>query len=191
VPQIEVTFDIDANGIVHVSAKDHGTGKEQKIRIESSSGLSKEEIDRMEREAKEHEEEDKVALEKVEARNSLDSLVYSTEKSMKEFGEKIGPKEKKAVEDALAKAKEALKSEDTAAIKKATEELNEAAHKLSETVYQEAQKKAQQQDGKQNPGDQQNPGGQQQGPQEGSKSSTNEKVVDAEYEVVDDEKKKK
>jgi len=196
IPQVEVTFDIDANGIVHVSAKDLGTGKEQKIRIESSSGLSKEEIDKMEREAKEHEEEDKAALEKVEARNNLDSLVYSTERSMKEFGEKINAADKKKVEEALVKAKEALKSEDAAVLKKATDALNEAAHKLSETVYQEAQKKAQQQQqsGPANGGQQAGGGGKQQGPsgdQGDNKSSTDEKVVDAEYEVVDDEKKKK
>jgi len=186
VPQIEVTFDIDSNGIVHVSAKDLGTGKEQKIRIESSSGLSKEEIEKMEKEAKAHEEEDKKILEKVEAKNTLDSTIYSTEKSLKELGDKIDEKTKKEVEKALKKAKEDVKSEDAETLKKATEELNTATHKLSEILYKEAAQKAQAEQaaagGK--------PGATGAGAeQDNKKSSTDEKVVDAEYEVVDDEKK--
>jgi len=187
VPQIEVTFDIDSNGIVHVSAKDLGTGKEQKIRIESSSGLSKEEIEKMEKEAKAHEEEDKKILEKVEAKNTLDSTIYSTEKSLKELGDKIDEKTKKEVETALKKAKEDVKSEDVETLKKATEELNAATHKLSEILYKEAAQKAQAEQaatgGK--------PGDTGAGAEKNDKkSSTDEKVVDAEYEVVDDEKKK-
>ena len=186
VPQIEVSFDIDSNGIVHVSAKDLGTGKEQKIRIESSSGLSKEEIEKMEKEAKAHEEEDKKILEKVEAKNTLDSTIYSTEKSLKELGDKIDEKTKKDVEKALEKAKEDVKSEDAETLKKATEELNTATHKLSEILYKEAAQKAQ--------AEQTAASGKTGAPgagakQNNKKSSTDEKVVDAEYEVVDDEKK--
>lgn len=169
VPQIEVTFDIDANGIVHVSAKDLGTGKEQKIRIESSSGLSKEDIDRMTKDAQAHADEDKKKRELVEAHNHLDSLVYSTEKSLKEMGDKVSEDEKKKVEEALAKAKEALKSEDSAVLKKAEEELTAVSHKIAEEMYKQASAKA-------------GAAGAEAGPKAGGK----EDVVDAEYKVEDD-----
>ncbi|MBN2834978.1 MAG: molecular chaperone DnaK [Candidatus Delongbacteria bacterium] len=135
VPQIEVTFDIDANGIVHVSAKDLGTGKEQKIRIESSSGLSDSEIEKMVKDAEANAEADKIAKEKVEARNNADSLVFQTEKSLKEYGDKISGDDKAAIEKAIEDVKEALKGDDVAAIKAKTEALTTAAHKLAEEMY--------------------------------------------------------
>ena len=139
VPQIEVTFDIDANGIVHVSAKDLGTGKEQSIRITASSGLSKEEIDKMVRDAEAHAEEDKRKREVIEARNHADSMVYSTEKSLKEFGDKIDAVEKGNIENKIAELKKLMEGEDAEAIKKATDELAQAAHKLAEAMYAKTQ----------------------------------------------------
>ena len=135
VPQIEVTFDIDANGIVHVSAKDLGTGKEQSIRITASSGLSKEEIDKMVRDAEAHADEDRKKREVIEARNHADSMVYSTEKSLKEFGDKIDAVEKGTIENKVAELKKVMESEDAEAIKKATDELAQSAHKLAEAMY--------------------------------------------------------
>ncbi len=172
VPQVEVTFDIDANGIVHVSAKDLGTGKEQKIRIESSSGLSKEEVERMTKDAQAHAEEDKKKREAVEARNHLDSLVYSTEKTLKELGEKVTEDEKKKVNDALEKAKEALKGTDTEAMKKAEQELMTASHKIAEEMYKQAGAKQS--------------GAAGQGPNTQEAGNAKEDVVDAEYKVEDD-----
>jgi molecular chaperone DnaK len=137
VPQIEVTFDIDANGIVGVSAKDLGTGKEQKITITASSGISDSDIDRMVKEAEAHSEEDKQRRKQVEARNQLDSLVYNTQKTYDEHKEKIGPAEKGQVEEALAEARKALEGEDTAAMEKAGERLTQASHKLAEAMYQQ------------------------------------------------------
>lgn len=137
VPQIEVTFDIDANGIVHVSAKDLGTGKEQKIRIESSSGLSEEEIDQMVKDAEANAEADKAAKEKVEIRNNADSLVFQTEKSLSEYGDKISADDKAAIEKAIEDVKEALKGDDNEAIKAKTETLTTAAHKLAEEMYKQ------------------------------------------------------
>jgi molecular chaperone DnaK len=135
VPQVEVTFDIDANGIVHVSAKDLGTGKEQSISITASSGLSKEEIANMVRDAEAHADEDKKKREVVEARNHADSMVYSTEKSLKEHGDKIDAVEKGAIENKLAELKKLMDGEDAEAIKKATDELTHSAHKLAEAMY--------------------------------------------------------
>ncbi len=137
VPQIEVTFDIDANGIVHVSAKDLGTGKEQKIRIESSSGLSDAEIDQMVKDAEINAEADKAAKEKVEVRNNADSLVFQTEKSLKEFGDKISEEDKTAIEKAIEDVKESLKADDSDDIKAKTEALTTAAHKLAEEMYKQ------------------------------------------------------
>ncbi len=173
VPQIEVTFDIDANGIVHVSAKDLGTGKEQSIRITASSGLSKDEIDKMVRDAETHASEDKQKRELIEARNHADSLVYSTEKSLKEFGDKIDDGEKKKIEDGIAAVKKALEGSDAAAIKQASDELTQASHKLAEAVYAKAQ-----QSGEGQQGEPQQEGG-----------AGGEKVVEAEFEEVKDEKK--
>jgi molecular chaperone DnaK len=135
VPQIEVTFDIDANGIVHVSAKDLGTGKEQSIRITASSGLSKEEIDKLVKEAEMHSEEDRKRKELIEVRNEADSFAYSIERNIKEFGDKIGPAEKSRIEEAIAKLRKTLESDDVGAIRAAQEELTQASHKLAEAMY--------------------------------------------------------
>jgi len=181
IPQIEVEFDIDANGIVHVKAKDKATGKEQKIRIESSSGLSKEEIDKMMNEAKQHEGEDKKKHELVDARNQLDSLVYTAEKSLKEYGSKISADEKKKVEDVLAKAKTKLSSDDISEIKKSQDELAKVSHKLAEEMYkQTAQKQGQ--------GEKKKP---EAGEQKGEKKKSDEDIVDADYKVEDEGKDKK
>ena len=137
VPQIEVTFDIDANGIVHVSAKDLGTGKEQHIRIESSSGLSESEIDRMVKEAEANAENDKLEKEKVEAKNNADSLIYQTEKTLKEMGDKIGAADKQNIETAIADLRQALNSDNTADIKAKTESLQQAAYKIAEEMYKQ------------------------------------------------------
>jgi molecular chaperone DnaK len=174
VPQIEVTFDIDANGIVHVSAKDLGTGKEQSIRITASSGLSKEEVEKMVKEAEAHSAEDKKKRELIEARNQADSLAYSTEKSLKEFGDKIDAAEKQKIEDSLAVLKKALEGDDAEAIKKASDELMQASHKLAEAVYAKAQGGAAGDDAGETPKD------------AGAKG---EKVVDADFEEVKDDKK--
>ena len=139
VPQIEVTFDIDANGIVHVSAKDLGTGKEQSVRIESSSGLSESEIDRMVKEAEANAEADKREREKVEIRNEADSLVYATEKSMNELGDKVAGADKQKIDDAVAALKRALEGDNVEEIKVKTEELKQASYKIAEEVYKQQQ----------------------------------------------------
>ena len=139
VPQIEVTFDIDANGIVHVSAKDLGTGKEQSVRIESSSGLSESEIDRMVKEAEANAEADKREREKVEVRNEADSLVYATEKSMNELGDKVAGADKQKIDDAIAALKRALEGDNVEEIKAKTEELKQASYKIAEEVYKQQQ----------------------------------------------------
>jgi len=170
-----VTFDIDANGIVHVSAKDLGTGKEQSIRITASSGLSKEEIDKMVREAEAHSAEDKKKRELIEARNQADNLIYSTEKSLKEFGDKIDASEKKKIEDATAALKKEMEGNDADLLKKASDDLMQASHKLAEAVYAKAS--------------QAGPGEAGETPHEdGGKG---EKVVEAEFEEVKDDKDKK
>ena len=137
VPQIEVTFDIDANGIVHVSAKDMGTGKEQHIQITSSSGLSKEEIDRMVKDAEAHADEDKKQREAIDVKNEADSLVYQTEKSLKDLGDKINGAEKQKVEDAVANLKKAIEGGNTEDIKSKTEALKQASYKIAEEVYKQ------------------------------------------------------
>jgi molecular chaperone DnaK len=176
VPQIEVTFDIDANGIVHVSAKDLGTGKEQSIRITASSGLSKEEIDKMVREAEAHASEDKKRRELIEARNHADSTVYQTEKSLKEFGDKIDAADKQKIEEKLAELKKTMEGDDPEAMKKAGEELLQAAHKLAEAVYAQGQQAGA---GAEHEGD----------AASGEKSAKADNVVDADFEEVKDEKK--
>ena len=135
VPQIEVTFDIDANGIVHVHAKDLGTGKEQSIKITASSGLSEAEIQKLVRDAEAHAEEDKRRKELIETRNQADSMVYSVEKNIKEFGDKVDAAEKTKIEEAIAKTKKALEGDDIDAIKKAQDELMNVSHKLAEAMY--------------------------------------------------------
>jgi len=139
IPQIEVTFDIDANGILHVSAKDKGTGKEQKIRIEASSGLTEAEINRMRDEAKANEETDKAEREKIDKINAADSMIFQSEKNLKDYGDKISPDKKSAIDAALVNLKEAHKSQDIAAIDKATEEMNAAWHAASEDMAKAAQ----------------------------------------------------
>jgi molecular chaperone DnaK len=173
VPQIEVTFDIDANGIVHVSAKDLGTGKEQSIKITASSGLNEEDIKKMVRDAEAHAEEDKKRKEVAEARNQLDSLIYTTEKSLKEYGDKIDASEKQNIEGAVAKAKKAIESNDVGAIKSAQEDLTRSSHKLAEAMYAKASKGA----GAAGPGAEA-------GTQEGPRQKAQEDVVDADFEDV-------
>jgi molecular chaperone DnaK len=137
-PQIEVTFDIDANGIVHVAAKDLGTGKEQSIKITASSGLTEAEIQKLVREAESHAEEDKKKKELIETRNQADSMAYSVEKNIKEFGDKIDPSEKTRIEDAIAKVRKTIEGDDINAIKSAQEELTNASHKIAEAMYAKA-----------------------------------------------------
>ncbi len=173
VPQVEVTFDIDANGIVHVSAKDLGTGKEQSIRITASSGLSKEEIDKMVKDAESHAAEDKKKREAIEARNQADSMIYSTEKSLKEAGDKIDAVDKGNIENKIADLKKVMDSDDAEAIKKATDELAQAAHKLAEAMYANAQQAA----GAEGTGAEA-------GQQEGGAKPNDDKVVDADFEEV-------
>ncbi len=181
VPQIQVTFDIDANGIVHVSAKDLGTGKEQKIDITSSSGLSDEEIKRMQDDAKAHEAEDKKRKEAITAKNNAEALIYQAEKTVKELGDKADQGKVKEVNDAIAKLKETLKGNDTEKIKADAEALTKPLHELTEKLYQQAQQAQQAQQQAQN-------AGAQQGPQAGAKKDK-DNVVDADYKVVDDDKK--
>ena len=169
VPQIEVTFDIDANGIVSVSAKDKGTGKEQKITIQASSGLSEAEIDQMVKDAEANKEADQKVKEKIEARNHADGLVDSTEKALKEHGDKVSAEEKSKVETGINDLKEALKGEDVEAIKKKTGELTEASMKLGEAVYKDMQDKAKETA--------------QDGPKKEEKKK-DDNVVDAEFEDV-------
>jgi molecular chaperone DnaK len=189
VPQIEVTFDIDANGILHVSAKDLGTGKEQKISITGSSGLSKEEIDKMRQEAEAHAEEDKKAKEAIEIKNNADTLAYQSEKQLKELGDKIPAEKRKPVEDAIAAVREAINKNDTDAIKRAYDHLQSKFQDISAELYKQASagQGAGAQAGPQpGPETQSRPGSQPQG--EGARRDGD--VVDAEFEVVDEDKKK-
>ncbi len=175
VPQVEVTFDIDANGIVNVSAKDLGTGREQKITITASSGLSKEEIDRMMRDAESHSEEDKALRERIEARNKLDGMIYSTEKTLSENREKIDASAASTIEAAIAEAKSKLESGDTGELNAAYDNLVKSSHKLAEVMYQQAS--------------QQQPGGPTEGDTGASGAAAGgEDVIDAEYVDVDEKK---
>lgn len=180
VPRIEVTFNIDANGIVNVSAKDLGTGKEQKITIKSSSGLDKSEIDRMVKEATAHEAEDKKRKEGIEAKNNADSLIYQAEKTIKDMGDKADASKVSEIKDKIAALKEAMKTDDTDKIKAASEALTKPLYDLTSEMYKnaDAAQQAQQQAGAQ--------AGAQQAQSDGQKD---EKVVDADYTVVDDDKK--
>lgn len=174
VPQIEVTFDIDANGIVKVTAKDKGTGKEQQITISGSTALSDDEVDRMVKDAESHAEEDKKHKDEIEVRNQTDSLAYSTEQTLKDLGDKVPADQKKTAEDAVAEAKKALEGQDIEAIKAAGEKLQEVGHKLAEIVYSNAQQASAQQP---------------QGGAADAQQKPQDDVVDADYEVVDDDKK--
>jgi molecular chaperone DnaK len=177
VPQIEVTFDIDANGILHVNAKDKATGKESKITIKASSGLSEEEIQRMVKDAEAHAEEDRKLMETVQARNGLDALVHSVKKSLGEHGDKIGADEKAKIESAVSDAEETLKQNDATkeALEAKTEALAKSAQKLGEAMYAQAQAA---QGGEEHAGAGAGP----------SKGGGDEKVVDAEYTEVKDRK---
>jgi len=177
IPQIEVTFDIDANGIVKVSAKDQATGKEQSIQITASSGLSKEEIDQLIKDAEMNADEDKKKRELVEARNQADALIYSTEKSIKELGDKVDKETKSKVDDAAAALKTAIEGEDTAEIKRLSDELTNVSHKLAEAMYQQAAA-----------GQQAGPGAESAGQAGGA--APEEDVVDADFEEVKEDKKK-
>jgi molecular chaperone DnaK len=179
VPQIEVTFDIDANGIVHVSAKDLGTGKEQHIRIESSSGLSESEIDRMVKEAEANAENDKKEREKVEVKNEGDSLLYSAEKSLKELGDKVDPSDKQKIEAASADLKQALLGDDIELIKEKTEALKQASYKIAEEIYKQQQAAG---------GDAGDAGFTPGADADSSTGPTSGTADDVDYEVVDDDK---
>jgi molecular chaperone DnaK len=173
VPQVEVTFDIDANGIVHVAAKDLGTGKEQSIKITASSGLNEEEIKRMVADAEAHSSEDKKRKETVEARNQLDTLIYSTEKSLKEHGGDLEPGVKENIESALTQAKAALEGQDAQAMKTAADQLSQSSHKLAESMYAKASQQQKTQDTGEPEG---------QSTQDGNKKK--EDVVDADFTEV-------
>jgi molecular chaperone DnaK len=177
VPQVEVTFDIDANGILNVSAKDTATGKQQNITITASSGLTKDEVDRMVKDAESNAADDAKRKQDIETRNQADSLVYSTERTLSEHGSKLSESDRKAVEEALGEAKEALKGEDGERIKRAQDDLMKASHKLAEVMYREAQAKGQ----PGQPGAGQPSGAGPAGPKEGE-------VVDAEFEDLGDKK---
>jgi molecular chaperone DnaK len=177
-PQVEVTFDIDANGILHVSAKDRATGKEQKIRIEASSGLSDQEIDRMVKDAEAHASEDEERRSKVEARNQLDSLVYQVERDTEEWGDKVGGATKERIDAALAQAKEALKGDDLDALNAARDELMQAFSAAGQEMYQaQAEEEGE-------------PAAEAEAQAEGAQSAegeADEDVVEADYEIVDEE----
>jgi molecular chaperone DnaK len=176
VPQIEVTFDIDANGIVNVSAKDKGTGKEQKIQIQASGGLSDEEIEKMVKDAEANKEDDKKKRESVDVRNQADTLIHSTEKNLKEHGSKVSDAEKKSIEDGSAALKDSLKNEDIEDIKKKTEALVQASMKLGEAIYKSQQSTkpdSNKDDGKD------------------EKGKKDDDVVDADFEEVKDDNKEK
>ncbi|GHT84646.1 chaperone protein DnaK [Spirochaetia bacterium] len=190
VPQIEVAFDIDANGIVHVSAKDLGTGKEQKIRIESSSGLNDQDIERMVKEAELHAEEDKKEREKAEVRNEADTMIYGTEKNIKDLGDKISAEDKSKTEEAIAELRRVLEGGDIQTIKDKTEALKQVSYKIAEELYkQQAAQQGGAEDGGPGPdmgmggGPSAGPGGDASGPGNNTKSAE-----DADYEVVDDNK---
>ena len=175
-PQIEVTFDIDANGIVNVSAKDMGTGKEQSIKITASSGLSEEEIEKLVKDAELHGEEDKKKRELVDARNAADSLIYSTEKSLKEAGDKIDAGTKGEIDNAIGNLKKAMEGEDTSEIKRLSEELTQVSHKIAEVLYAQAAQS-------------QGQAGPEAGPAEEETAKKDEEVVDADFEEVKDDNK--
>jgi len=193
VPKIEVTFDIDANGIVHVNAKDMGTGKEQSIKITAPTKLSKEEIDRMVKEAEKFASEDTKKKEEVEVVNQADSLVYTTEKSLKDYGDKVSQQERANIETALNDLKQAIKDKNVDRIKKSMETLQQASYKLAEEIYKASAQKGQEGAGSQG-GPQagpEQPQGEAAGDQAGESGSKKDDIIDAEFRADDDEKKKK
>jgi len=169
-PQIEVTFDIDANGIVHVRAKDLGTGNEQKITITASSGLEEKDIEQMVKDAEAHAEEDRRQREVAEARNNAENLIYSTEKSLRDMGDKVDADTRAAIEAAGAELRTAIDADDAEAIKAKTDALMQASHKLAEAVYQQAQQ------------EQAPPSG-----GNGSGGTQDENVEEGDYEVIDED----
>jgi molecular chaperone DnaK len=177
-PQIEVTFDIDANGILNVAAQDKATGKQQNITITASSGLTKDEIERMVKEAEANSAEDSKRKQEIEVRNQTDSLVYSTERTLGEHGAKLAEGDRKVIDEALAEAREALKGEDIERMKRAQEGLSQASHKLAEIMYREAQAQGQ-------------PAGSSaaSGPRQGAPGPKEGEVVDADFEDLGDKKK--
>jgi molecular chaperone DnaK len=185
VPQIEVTFDIDANGIVHVSAKDLGTGKEQKIRIESSSGLSEGEIEKMVKEAESHATEDKQDRQRAEARNEADNLIYATEKSLRDYGSKVSAEDKAAIEKAIEELRSVLDSPDVARVKEKSEALKQASYRLAEEVYRTAGAQQEASGGDGGEAAEKPEGG---GSTAGSADSKAGRAEDVDYEVVDDDK---
>jgi len=186
-PQIEVAFDIDANGILHVSAVDKGTGKKQQIKIDKSGALSEDEIEKMVKEAEEHAQEDQKFKELVELRNHLDTMIFSTEKSLKEYGDKLKDNEKAEIEEAIKVAKEKLDSQDVEILKQAKTDFEQKAQKLGEIVYQEAMKQQKEQQQEQ-AGDQEQ--AQQQQTETQQEPPKDDDAVDADFEVVDDEENK-
>ncbi|HQF31326.1 MAG TPA: Hsp70 family protein, partial [Hyphomicrobiales bacterium] len=170
VPQIEVTFDIDANGIVNVSAKDKGTGKEQQIRIQASGGLSDTDIEQMVKDAEAHAAEDKARRELVEARNHAEALIHSTEKALADYGDKVSGADKSMIEAAVADLKKAIEDEDTDAIKEKTNALAQSSMKLGEAMYQAG-------------------AGADAGDEDAAPGGEGDDVVDADFEEVDDNKK--
>ncbi|MCU0613868.1 MAG: Hsp70 family protein, partial [Desulfobacterales bacterium] len=177
---IEVTFDIDANGIVNVSAKDLATAKEQSIQITASSGLSKEEIDQLVKDAELHSEEDKKTKELVEARNQADSLIYATEKSIKDLGEKVDASTKSNIASAIERLKKSMEGSDTNEIRRLSEELTQASHKLAEAMYQKASGASGAAGAQHGTGGQTGSAG---------RGATDDDVVDADFEEVKEDKK--
>jgi len=173
IPQIEVTFDIDANGILHVGAKDLGTGKEQKMTITAPLKMSSDDIDKKIKDAEKYAEEDKKRKEKVELQNQADTLIYTTEKTLKELGDKVSGDQKEKVEKAIERLRDALKSDDAARIKSGIEDLTKEMHAISTILYQQTQQQAGQAQQQEQPGEE----------------KKEEKVTDAEYKVVDEDKK--
>ncbi len=182
-PQIEVTFDIDANGIVHVSAKDKATNKEQAIKIQASGGLSEEDIQRMVKEAESHAEEDKKRKELIDAKNQADSMINATEKSLKEHGDKVSAEEKSAIETAISDLKAVLENDDASVITEKTNALTQASMKLGEAIYKAQSEEANATADAQASGGESNPSG-------SNNADTNEKVVEADFEEVNTEDKK-
>jgi molecular chaperone DnaK len=179
VPQIEVTFDIDANGILHVSARDRATGKEQKIRIEAPSGLSDAEIERMVKDAEAHASEDRERREKAEARNRLDSLIYQTEKNLEDWKDSIDDSATKEVEEKLERGRQALKQDDTAEIRSATEAIQQAVQAAAQQIYSKA-----------GMGEAGGPEGFEEAASSEAPSGGEEEVVEADYEIVEESEDK-
>jgi molecular chaperone DnaK len=179
--QIEVTFDIDANGILNVSAKDLGSGKEQKISITGSSGLTKEEVERLRKDAEAHAEEDRQAREAAEIRNNADNLAYQSEKQLRDLGDKLSADQKQAVEDAIKNVREKLNGNDVEAIKQATDDLQNRFQNISAELYKQAASQTGAQTGRD---------AARSTAEGGTPGKRDENVVDADFEVVDEDKKK-